>query len=85
MTQASKLMPARMPGAAKNFAGPVNSSYWLPAQHSKLEPSGNYHTNGDLGYIVKAELTFIQNKKMAVTVIYERRHSTHCCDRFGGH
>ena len=47
--QASKLMPARMPGAAKIFAGPVNSSYWLPAQHSKLEPAGNYHTNGDLG------------------------------------
>ena len=47
--QASKLMPARMPGAAKIFAGPVNSSYWLPAQHSKLEPAGNYHTNGYLG------------------------------------
>ena len=37
-TQASKFIPARMPGAAKIFAGPVNSSYWLPAQHSKLEP-----------------------------------------------
>ena len=48
-SQASKLMPARMPGAAKNFAGSVNSSYWQPAQHSKLEPAGNYHTNGDLG------------------------------------
>ena len=44
----NKCLPA-CPGQLKFLPEPVNSSYWLPAEHSKVEPAGNYHTNGDLG------------------------------------